>query len=63
MTERAIITGPGASIAGMADHLSIDLGMPVEVRVVSEADTNAFNGIDPAQLSVAAGLTTTEVPA
>jgi type IV pilus assembly protein PilM len=63
VTERAIITGPGASIAGMAEHLAIDLGMPVEMRVVSEGEANAFNGVDPAQLSVAAGLTTTEVPA
>jgi type IV pilus assembly protein PilM len=63
LTERAIITGPGASIAGLAERLSIDLGMPVEMRTVAAGEANAFDGIDPAQLSVAAGLTTTEVPA
>ncbi len=63
LTERAIVTGLGASIAGLADRLAHDLGIPVDVRTVSEGEAGAFRGIDPAQLSVAAGLTMTEAPA
>ncbi len=63
LTERAIITGAASSVEGFADRLAIELGMPVEVRTVREAQAGAVNGIDPAQLSVAAGLTTAEAPA
>jgi type IV pilus assembly protein PilM len=63
LTQRAIVTGAGASIIGLADRLALDLGIPVEVRTVSPGHADAFGGIDPGELTVAAGLTTTEAPA
>jgi type IV pilus assembly protein PilM len=63
VTERAIITGTGASLEGAAERVALELGLPVEVRTVSEHQDGAFHGIDPARLTVAAGLTTTEAPA
>ncbi len=62
-TERAIITGTGASLEGAAERVAAELGMPVEVRTVREHQAGAFNGVDAARFTVAAGLTTTEAPA
>jgi type IV pilus assembly protein PilM len=62
VAERAIVTGLAASIGGLADRLSADLGIPVEMRTVPEDQPTAFEGVDPAQLTVAAGLTTVEAP-
>ncbi len=63
LTERAIITGAGASLEGAAERVVAELGVPVEVRTVSEQQAGASAGIDLARLTVAAGLTTTEAPA
>jgi Tfp pilus assembly PilM family ATPase len=63
LTDRAIITGTGASVEGAAERVAAELGIPVEVRTVTEHQDGAFHGIDPARLTVAAGLTTTEAPA
>lgn len=63
VTGRAIITGTGASVEGAADRVASELGMPVEVRTVPEQESGAYKGIDPARLTVAAGLTTTQAPA
>ena len=59
--ERAVITGPGASINGFVDELSRLLGMPVDARGVDEARPGALGSLDGARLSVAAGLAVTEV--
>jgi type IV pilus assembly protein PilM len=59
--ERAVITGPGASINGFVDELSRLLGLPVDSRGVAEARPGALGSLDGARLSVAAGLAVTEV--
>jgi type IV pilus assembly protein PilM len=58
---RALLTGPAVSIPGFADQLAADLGIPVEVRAVRESRAGAFGGIEPGQLTVAAGLAVEEM--
>jgi type IV pilus assembly protein PilM len=61
--ERAVLTGPGASIPGFGDELARLLGLPVETAAVVEARPGALGGLDGATLSVAAGLAVEEAPA
>jgi type IV pilus assembly protein PilM len=60
--ERATLTGPGASLPGVADRFAQHTGLQVSVRTI-ERSAGALGGIDPAQVSVAAGLTTEEMAA
>ena len=48
--ERAILTGPGASIPGFGDELARPLGLPVEAAAVVEARPGAIGGLDGATL-------------
>jgi type IV pilus assembly protein PilM len=59
--ERMVITGPAVEIAGFADGVAAQVGLPVEVGLVTEASPGGFGGVDPGRLAVAAGLTVTEV--
>ena len=61
--QRAVLTGPGASIPGFVDELARLLGLPVEPAAVVEARPGALGGMDGAMLSVAAGLAIEEAPA
>jgi hypothetical protein len=61
--ERAVLTGPGATIPGFGDELARLLGLPVEAAAVVEARPGAMGGLDGATLSVAAGLAIEEAPA
>jgi type IV pilus assembly protein PilM len=61
--DRAVLTGPALAIPGFADQLGQELGLSVELGTVSESRAGSLNGIDPAHLAVAAGLTVEEVPA
>lgn len=56
--QRAVLTGPAASVPGFDDALAAELGMPVEAAVVSGAP----EGLDPHLLTVAAGLAVEEAP-
>lgn len=56
---RAVLTGPAAAVPGFAAALSSNLGMPVEPGVIEGSPA----GVDAAQLTVAAGLALSEVPA
>lgn len=59
-TERLTVTGPAVAAPGFADRFGADVGRPLEIRTVPEAVPGAFGSHDPAQFSVAAGLTTSE---
>ncbi len=61
--ERAVLTGPVASIPGVADELGSEIGLPVEVGAVRESKPGALGGIEPVRAAVAAGLALEEVPA
>jgi type IV pilus assembly protein PilM len=55
----AVLTGPAASMPGFGDALASELGLPVECRAVELAPS--FNsGVDPFQVTVAAGLAVEE---
>jgi type IV pilus assembly protein PilM len=56
--QRAMLTGPAASVPGFDDALAAELGMPVEAAVVAGAP----EGFDPHLLTVAAGLAIEEAP-
>jgi len=53
--DRAILTGPVLDVPGFRDELERVLRMPV-----AEASVSAADGVDPARLSVAAGLAIAE---
>ena len=53
---RAVACGPALSIAGFVDHLTEQIGLPVEPGAVHEARAGALDGVDGARLAVAAGL-------
>jgi type IV pilus assembly protein PilM len=57
--SRAVVTGPAASVPGFAEALQSELALPVERGLVAGAP----DGIDPAAISVAAGLAVEEVSA
>ena len=53
--ERALLTGPAASIAGFAERLADLLNLPVVPAVVAAEDSLSPD-VDPGRLTVAAGL-------
>jgi type IV pilus assembly protein PilM len=55
----AILTGPAASIPGLAAALSSDLGLPVEEGTIEGTP----DGLDAGRVTVAAGLAVAEAPA
>lgn len=59
--ERMVLTGPAVAVAGFADEVAVQVGLPFEVGLVTEAAAGGFSGVDPGRLAVAAGLTVTEV--
>jgi Tfp pilus assembly PilM family ATPase len=60
--DRAILTGPAVNVAGFAEALSVELGMPVEARSVAGAKD--FHDETPlAGVTVAAGLAVEQAPA
>jgi type IV pilus assembly protein PilM len=61
--EHAVVTGPAVAVPGFAERLGQGIGLPLEIGLVPEAKPGAFGGIHAGRLAVAAGLTTTEVPA
>jgi type IV pilus assembly protein PilM len=58
--DRVVLTGTAAGVPGFAETLCTELGLPVESRAVDYA---APDDLDPARVSIAAGLAVTEVPA
>jgi type IV pilus assembly protein PilM len=58
--DRVVLTGAAAAVPGFAETLCTELGLPVESRAV---DFPAADDLDPARVSIAAGLAVTEVPA
>lgn len=61
--ERMVLTGPAVAIAGFADEVAAQVGLPLELGLVDEASPGGFGGVDPGRLAVAAGLTVSEVAA
>jgi type IV pilus assembly protein PilM len=61
--ERVLVTGPAVSIPGFADQIGRQIGLPLEVGLVSEGKAGGFSGVDAGRLAVAAGLTVEEVSA
>ncbi len=61
--ERMVLTGPAVAIAGFADEVAAQVGLPLELGLVEEAAPGGFGGVDPGRLAVAAGLTVSEVAA
>jgi type IV pilus assembly protein PilM len=58
--HRVLLTGPAVSIPGFPERFGDELRMPVEVRVVGEAQPGSLDGLEAGQLTVAAGLTMSE---
>jgi type IV pilus assembly protein PilM len=56
--DRVVLTGPVLSVAGFREELERLLGMPVAAVAVSAPE--GAEGVDPARLSVAAGLAVAE---
>lgn len=56
-----VLTGPALNIEGFSAMLEHEVGMPVVPRVIEVADD--LKGIDPAEVTVAAGLALGEVKA
>jgi type IV pilus assembly protein PilM len=54
--SRVVLTGAAATVPGFGEALSIELGLPVDVRHVDGAPAD----VDAGRLSVAAGLAITE---
>jgi type IV pilus assembly protein PilM len=61
--ERVVVTGPAVAIPGFADQIGQQIGLPLEVGLVSEGKAGGFSGVDAGRLAVAAGLTVEEVVA
>ncbi len=61
VVERAILTGPAVGIPGLVDQVGASVTIPVEAGVVAEAQAGALHGVDPAEVTVAAGLSVAEV--
>jgi type IV pilus assembly protein PilM len=59
--ERMVLTGPAVAIAGFAEEVAAQVGLPFEVGLVDEGSPGGFGGVEPGRLAVAAGLTVTEV--
>jgi type IV pilus assembly protein PilM len=56
--QRAVLTGPAASVPGFAAALGAQLGIDVEARDVDGTPS----GLEPGRLAIAAGLAVTEAP-
>jgi type IV pilus assembly protein PilM len=61
--QQAVLTGPVAAVPGAAEHLGLEIGLPVELGTVREARPGALAGIEPGRAAVAAGLSVAEVAA
>lgn len=61
--EQVVLTGPAVGIAGFAEQLGEQLGLPTEVGVVAEAAPGTLATAEAARFAVAAGLTVEEVVA
>jgi type IV pilus assembly protein PilM len=61
--ERVVLTGPAVAIPGFSDQIGQQIGSPVELGLVTEAQAGGFGGIDAGRLAVAAGLAVDEVTA
>jgi len=61
--DRAVLTGPAVAIPGFAERLGEALGLEFEPGAIVEARPGALDGLERHRLTVAAGLTVTEVPA
>jgi type IV pilus assembly protein PilM len=61
--ERVVLTGPAVAIDGFSDQIGQQIGLTVEVGLVSEAKAGAFGGVDGGRLAIAAGLAVEEVAA
>jgi type IV pilus assembly protein PilM len=59
--ERAVVTGPAVGIPGFVDQLDNGLAVSVGSATVAEARPGALNGLQPGQVTVAAGLAVSEV--
>lgn len=60
VVERAVVTGTGVAIPGFVAQLGAGVTIPVEAGRVAEAQPGALDGVDPARVTVAAGLSVTE---
>lgn len=60
--QRAVVTGAAVSIPGFVEQLGAGVTIPVEAGQVAEAQPGVLNGIEPARVTVAAGLSVTESP-
>jgi type IV pilus assembly protein PilM len=61
--ESVVLTGPAVTIPGFSDEIGQQIGLPLQVGLVSEARAGGFGGVDAGRLAVAAGLTVDEVTA
>jgi type IV pilus assembly protein PilM len=61
VVQNAVLTGPVAGIPGVADQLSAELGLPIEVGAIGEARPGALGSIEPGRAAIAAGLAVAEV--
>ena len=61
--QHAVLTGHAVSIPGFSDQLGVEIALPLESGVVSEAHSGAIGDIDPGSLAIAAGLAVQEVAA
>lgn len=61
--ERVVLSGPVVAIEGVTDQIGQQIGLPLEVGLVSEGKPGGFGGIDAGRLAVAAGLTVEGVAA
>jgi type IV pilus assembly protein PilM len=61
--ERAVVTGPAVAVPGFVDQLGSGLSVPLEAGAVAEAQPGALEGVDPARVTVAAGLSVHQVVA
>ena len=59
--ERVVLTGPALAIPGFSEQIGQQIGVVVEVGMVTEAKAGGFAGIDAGRLAVAAGLAVEEV--
>ena len=61
--ERVVLTGPAVAIPGFSEQIGQQIGLTVELGLVTEAKAGGFGGIDAGRLAVAAGLAVDEVAA
>ena len=61
--ERVVLSGPAVAIEGVSEQIGQQVGLPLDVGVVSEGRVGGFHGIEAGRLAVAAGLAVHEVTA